>query len=333
MESNEVLQMLSRITQKASGGSYLYRGETRLHHDVSSQLYRDYERDLMVGGNIEHIQQEELCEAKQFTDKTDDLEILAEIQHFGGSTNLIDFTTDFLIALFFACDGRHDEDGRLIFLDRNSNAGAHSHIPRTPLNRVVAQKSVFVRPPKGRIDNGDYQVCVIPSELKGGILGHLRNMHGIFTESIYNDLHGFIWNQKIHREAYQAFYEGLTHGNNKDYDVAIESYSESIEHRPKDAAYNNRAATYIAVGNVHAAKVDLDLALALNPRNTHALINRGAILMVSSSWQEARADLLAAEELGMDVAWVFGRDYGTVEEFEQQYNVTLPDDIVEILEQ
>ena len=34
-----------------------------------------------------------------------DFEILTELQHYGGKTNLIDFTTDYLIALFFACDG------------------------------------------------------------------------------------------------------------------------------------------------------------------------------------------------------------------------------------
>ena len=32
-------------------------------------------------------------------------EVLAQIQHNGGDTNLIVFTTNYLVALFFACDG------------------------------------------------------------------------------------------------------------------------------------------------------------------------------------------------------------------------------------
>ena len=47
-------------------------------------------------------------------DETTDFEILTEIQHYGGKTNLIDFTTDYFIALFFACDGHHDKKGRII---------------------------------------------------------------------------------------------------------------------------------------------------------------------------------------------------------------------------
>ena len=48
------------------------------------------------------------------TAETTDFEILTEIQHYGGKTNLIDFTIDYLVALFFACDGHHDKDGRVI---------------------------------------------------------------------------------------------------------------------------------------------------------------------------------------------------------------------------
>ena len=38
----------------------------------------------------------------ELTEKARDFEILTEIQHYGGKTNLIDFTTDYFIALFFA---------------------------------------------------------------------------------------------------------------------------------------------------------------------------------------------------------------------------------------
>ena len=53
--------------------------------------------------------------------ETVDFEILTEIQHYGGKTNLIDFTTDYLIALFFACDGHHDKEGRIIMQKTKRN--------------------------------------------------------------------------------------------------------------------------------------------------------------------------------------------------------------------
>ncbi len=49
-----------------------------------------------------------------------DFEILAELQHYGCKTNLIDFTVDYLIALFFASTSSHHKDGRVILLKRVS---------------------------------------------------------------------------------------------------------------------------------------------------------------------------------------------------------------------
>ena len=57
----------------------------------------------------------------QMLEEQRDFEILTDIQHYGGETNLIDFTRGYLIALFFACDGSFDEDGRIITLDTNAS--------------------------------------------------------------------------------------------------------------------------------------------------------------------------------------------------------------------
>ena len=84
------------------------------------------------------------------------LEILSQLQHNGGETNLIDFTTDFLTALFFACDG--EPDGTLVVsycylkLERKGTAWIE---PKIPVHRVIAQKSVFVRPDKGFVEPND----------------------------------------------------------------------------------------------------------------------------------------------------------------------------------
>ena len=59
--------------------------------------------------------------------------------------NLIDFTADYLIALFFACDGDYSLDGRVVLLERTEERNKQIYGPRHPVNRVLAQKSVFVR--------------------------------------------------------------------------------------------------------------------------------------------------------------------------------------------
>ncbi len=48
------------------------------------------------------------------------------------------------------------------------------------------------------------------------MLDYLQNQHGISTHTVYNDLHGFIRNQGIHKETYITGYEVKTH---KDEDI------------------------------------------------------------------------------------------------------------------
>ena len=80
------------------------------------QLPHDFRVDSTTSRNVSGVD----------TEYTIDFEILTEIQHYEGKTNLIDFSTDYFIALFFACDGSPDEDGRVILqksiqLDTGSN--------------------------------------------------------------------------------------------------------------------------------------------------------------------------------------------------------------------
>ena len=157
--------------------------------------------------DIESIQGEILDEAKAYSNETDDpLEILTLLQHYGGKTNLIDFTTDHLIAIFFACDRSASlkEDGRLILFERNEERKNQVLRPRNPRNRVIAQKSVFVRHPDGFLNPDDVEIITIPAHLKQPLLAYLRKYHDISTETIYNDLHGFITNQHFHESAYSG---------------------------------------------------------------------------------------------------------------------------------
>ena len=255
---SRVLEKIQKIAEKSADGDYIYRGEPEHYKKVSSSLYREHPEIETEHFDIEIIQNEIIEAAKRYTGETDDFEILTELQHYGGATNLIDFTSDFHIALFFACDGSDflDKDGRIILLQKNEQIKKQIRSPQNPRNRVITQKSIFVRPLHGFIKPDSDHVINIPKDLKKPMLNHLSKYHGISTETIYNDLHGFIKNQNMHHKAYRKFTKGLISQESKDYENAISHYTEAIKLNPKLArAYINRGAAY-------TDKDEFDLAIS-----------------------------------------------------------------------
>ena len=197
---DEALGLVTNIARLSSLGRFIFRGEGKASHRyIASSLYRymsnKYPLQPFLLMNLSLTQREMLDKAKQLTTETDEHEILATLRHNGGAVNLVDFTTDYNVALFFACDGSDadkNEDGRLIVMDRSR---LETFVPRVPTNRVLAQKSIFVVPNDGRgvIARSDVEhVLTIPARLKPVILKHLRDSHDIRLETIYNDLLGFI---------------------------------------------------------------------------------------------------------------------------------------------
>ena len=358
---SEVLQMVTELAQKAAGGDYLYRGEPELYEKISSKLYREYSRIEATYFNIAVVQNEMLQEAKRFIGETDEDAILEQLQHFGYPTNQIDFTTDYNIALFFACYSELEKDGRVILLDKAGRDDLRQ--PKTPENRVIAQKSVFVRPLPGFVEPSD--VVVIPQDLKRPILDYLDKSHGVNAATLFNDIHGFIRYHSAHDSAYAEFYAGLTHGqkgehdkaverfskaialnpriaaayynrglayaNKREYDRAIQDYDRAIELDPDYAAYNNRGSAYWHKGDYHRSIQDYDRAIALDPDNVLAYFNRGLSWLCLEEWEKAESDLSQAQSLGLDIAAEFNEEFGSIAEFEQNHGVQLPEDIKAML--
>ena len=207
-ELNRILEIIGRIAETTADGDFIYRGEPEHYEKVSSSLWRECRKEIGAEEfDIETIQKEMLEVSKNYTHETDEFEILTELQHFGGYTNLIDFTTDNHIALFFACDGHRGEPGRIILLEMTQEIKDSIKPPRNPQNRIIAQKSIFVRPPKGFIEPEQFAEVNIPASLKGPMLDHLQKQHGISTQTVYNDLHGFIRNKDTHLKECIEVYE------------------------------------------------------------------------------------------------------------------------------
>ena len=337
----KVLEKINEIAKESATGDYIYRGEPKHHDIVSSSLYREY-RDIEAEHfDIAVVQEDILREAREYTPhKMEDFELLATLQHFGDKTNLIDFTTDYLVALFFACDGEPEEPGRVTLLQKQSEAYKVEKPPRT-IRRAETQKSIFVQAPKGFVQPD--RVVSVPADLKSALLDHLRRHHDISTKTIYNDLQGFIENRGLHKSAYTEFYKGLTCQERADsaktqveklawYDDAIVHYTETARLNPEGtAAYNNRGAAYDDKGDFDAAIQDYNKAIDLNPTDVDAYINRGEAWLHLRDWQRAEADLTAAKSMGEDIVASFHNDYESVENFETKNKVKVPEDIAVLL--
>ena len=335
-ELNRVLEKIREIAEKSAGGDYIYRGEPDCYLKVSSTLYREYDEEIGAESlEIDVVQEEILKEARKYTrEVASDLEILTELQHHGGKTNLIDFTADYLIALFFACDGFPDKDGRIILLKKQSDSYQVEKPPKT-INRVESQKSIFVQNSRGFVAPDDK--VIIPKDFKQPMLNYLRKHHDISTETIYNDLHGFIRIQDIHHKAYEALYRGLSaedkgeldtaiqnydeaielkpdfygaynnrgvaHGKKHDFDTAIQNYDKAIEINPRLAeAYNNRGVAYVEKHDFDTAIQNYDKAVEINPRLAEAYNNRGNAYVKKRDFDTAIQDLTTAIEIKPDYA-------------------------------
>ncbi len=320
---SDYLDGLSKVTrdivEKSADGNYIYRGEPELYEEydekVSSSLYRQGQTGYESGQfDIERVQKEILQEARNYIHEQEkaDFEILTELQHYGSKTNLIDFTTDYYIALFFACDGSHNKDGRVILLGRTEEINKKYQIekPQNPQNRVITQKSIFVRPPMGYIDSKDIITIPVPANLKQWILIHLRKFQDISTQSIYNDLHGFIRHSNLGSSEKALFpivfaemivedmADASLEERNEQFQKAIDYYTEGIQYAPYDAAnYAKQGQWYVEIDEFDRAIETFSKAIFLKPDYAYAYNNRGWAWVKEGDFDRAIEDFNKAIEL------------------------------------
>ena len=303
-----VFEKIQEIAAKSADGDYLYRGESKYHKKVSSTLYRTYEKEIDAEHfDIEIAQEQMLKEAQDYIHETnEEFEILTQLQHYEGKTNLIDFTADYLVALFFACDGSNDKPGRVILLEESAQRANRVEKPPNLINRVRDQKSVFARPPKGFIEPAQYVEINIPKSLKQPMLNYLDKYHDISAKTIYNDLHGFIRVQHLHKNAYTEFYKGVTCQKKKQHDTSIGHYTEALKLNPQLVdAYYNRGFAYDEEGNFDRAIKDYTKAIELNPSDDSVYYNRGFAYGKKGDNDRAIADYTKAIELKNDHAGAY----------------------------
>ena len=309
-----VEDIIRAIEEKTADGDYIFRGESRCHEVVSSGLYRKLEKVRMLNLGVETFQDQELKYVKRYryTQKTDESEILTELQHFGGKTNLIDFTTNPHIALFFACEKSHHEDGRIISQDKNGAIKDCIIKPcdPDPKSRVNVQKSIFIKPPEGFIEVD--KKIIIPGYLKQPMLNYLKKTEiGISAEIIYPDLHGFVSSQDNRWNVY----EEIDKGN---------EYLKSVKETetPKEKSKNQKAVQHFTNAIDNATQIQLPQAIA------EAHLWRGCAYFAeyeldnsAANFENAIADFSKAIELIQEVVNAnSSRSIELIQRFAEAYN-------------
>ena len=239
----------------------------------------------------------------------DEIEILTELQHYGDKTNLIDFTTDYLIAIYFACAGESKENGRVIVLEKTEDIENMIIRPYSPRHRVVAQKSIFLYPRKGFVDVPDVNIVPIPEHLKRPMILYLRKHHDLSAATIYNDLHGFITSENKRQDSKREFHLGLAFHNGG-------LHTENITHSKE--LYNVAIKHY-------------DSAIELDSEDSDSYYNRGECLLHLGHLDQAKTDIKTAKDMGVDIISAFHNEYKDVADFKSKTDIDLPPDIAEML--
>ena len=136
----EYLKAVSEIKAKWPNSTLVFRGqenekwrldssaERRLKASLPSQeettdpLFLEYNEDMMKKCRLKNYDKRE---QKQLYD----LELLADLQHHGAATCLIDFTRDALVALWFACKrSKHEGKNGKVFVVNRADQRTFSEI-------------------------------------------------------------------------------------------------------------------------------------------------------------------------------------------------------------
>ena len=299
---------------------YLFRGLTKKCYELEASACRRLlptDRNIT---NLRNITKELIRDARdQGHGEKDgrrlhDLEILAELQHIGAATCLIDFSRSVLVALWIACqkssrepqeDGKvcairsHDSDGTRQFKtishdlvkedigyffkpNEMGKYPIYQWTPKPQNNRIIAQHSVFIF---GRSTIDADFACVIKQENKQGILRDLELLFNIDEDRMYPDLHGFA-QRYAHDKCRSTLFpqDYLRYGykaeERGDFDDAIRYYSNVIELNPTGShftfrAYSDRGRIYGVQGKPDKAIADYTRAIGIEPYSALNYNNRG----------------------------------------------------------
>ena len=313
-------------------GQYLFRGVSRECYAIEASACRRLPTDSDDPSKLLDINKRLIDDARTLGHdlkngrQLSDLDLLAELQHCGAATCLIDFTHSALVALWYSCqqstDGEAngkvfavhiDEPGRFkrvtpelvtqknidYFFNPNEYQ-LYQWQPKLQNNRIIAQQSIFLfgGSPIVPIDE-----CVIAKDFKQNILTSLNQSSGITEASMFPDFDGFarLHTHKkpdVEPDAQGNLRRGIDAYERGDMEGAINYYDKAMELNPDYAdAYYYRGRAYYDNNNDADAIEDFNNAIELNPDYADAYHYRGQALYRTGEIDLATPDLTEAQRL------------------------------------
>jgi len=322
-------------------GTYAYRGQENSKWGVESAASRRIRNTLGIQQGslpdletfIRYHEDDLLAPARMDGYGTQDgrvlsdLELLAELQHFGAATCLMDFTTNFLAALWFACYEEAEtgeSNGKVFILNINndfrslrqsdlgkeirpiikmemasdpSNPSYWYWSPHGMNRRILKQDSLFVFG-KVAIDKDHLKCIPIRKEDKKGLLKELEKL-GVSRKSLFKDLPGFASMNghsylipRLNASALGLFLAGNEAFRQGDWERAIRLYSdaESNEFSQKATLLRSRGLAKLRMGNHEAASEDYTQSMLLEPNNFTAYHHRGTAKYYMGNYDGAIKD-------------------------------------------
>lgn len=218
----KTLDAFMEWARKFERGKYVFRGVPNSKYGIQASAFRrpdekkrDFEKFLQINQDLIREARLRGYDGKDGRELKE-LEILADLQHFGAATCLIDFSHSAQIALWFACDRDHKNpedspDGKVFtvsnqppkfkeitptlltkdigfFLKDGEGSQLYHWQPRQQNHRIIAQQSIFLF---GNYEFNPDDECIIVEDCKENILGELQQVSGITKDRMFPDFEGF----------------------------------------------------------------------------------------------------------------------------------------------
>ena len=339
----ETLSAFLEWAERFKDEQYLFRGVSNRRYGIQASAYRRLPcRDQDNPSELLKLNEELIEKARsrghdqRNGQRLSDLELLAELQHFGAATCLIDFTRSALVALWFACqqsckgeangkvfaiccnDTEHFKTVETRLLQNkigsffNFDEGNENHDfqlyqwePKHQNNRIIAQHSVFV------LDGAPIEAddeCIIKKDSKKAILDSLEAVSNIREASMYLDFDGFA-RLHAHNEPHsqpdaEAYLQrGIEAFQRDDLEAAIKYYDRVISFKPAPSsstvakAYYNRGRAARSKGNYDRSIEDFDQAIKRTRDYDVAYFGRGLAHHKKGEYDHAINDYAQALKL------------------------------------
>ena len=344
----------------------LFRGQENEKWEVETSAYRRLKREAKDNqvtegeelyynlGLIQQFRHADFHSKHSSEIMQQDLGILAQLQHNGAATSLIDFTDNATTALWFACKKSINSDsdnnnGKIFILSvggehkfeeidsfekiKNSRVRFPKQLefskgnnilnnekliywkPAHLNNRITAQQSYFLI---SKRKPAKMQEIVISGNSKIDILEELSLVHGIERTTLFPDLVGFAQANSV--DSSYGKEEKLLRKR-----IIIRHHDEIIEQSPEDPlAYSNRSITKYNLGDYEGAVDDFTQSIKIDPKNAEYYNGRGITKLKLKDYKEAINDFTKAIEIEPNNA-LFYNNRGNLKYILKEYQLAVDD--------